>query len=67
MKSKSSRASKGGRERSLVGRDVWYRGHVWRVTGMQEGDSQGSPWLTLRRGVGIKAFAKNYEVIEALN
>ena len=69
MKSKSSRAPRTGRggESSLVGRDVWFRGQVWRVISAEEGDSHGSPWLTLRRGLGIKAFAKTYEVCEAFN
>lgn len=52
----------------LVGRDVVYQGHVWRVVASQEDqDAHGSPWLTLRRGGGIEAIAKSYELREALN
>ena len=50
----------------LIGRDVVFRGRVWRVVSANTGgNAQGSPWLTLRRGLGIEALAKSYELQEA--
>ena len=54
-------------DHTLIGYDVWFRGRVWRVVSAHGGDNHGSPWLTLKRGLGIEALAKTYEVQEALN
>ena len=52
----------------LIGRQVWFRGSIWRVISAHTGGSnQGSPWLTLKRAAGIEALAKIHEVQEALN
>ncbi len=69
MNESTERASKLGRGSTsgLIGREVWFRGQVWRVVSASGGNTHGSPWLTLMRGFGIKAMAKRYEVIEAFN
>ena len=64
---KRSKRAKRIIDHRLIGRSVFYRGRVWRVVSAHSGDSQGSPWLTLKRGLGIEALAKQHEVSEALN
>ena len=50
------------RNHAWVGRDVLFRGRVWRVVkGEAPRRAHGSPWLTLRRG-DVEAIAKPYEL-----
>jgi hypothetical protein len=54
-------------QHTLIGRQVWFRGVIWRVISAHTGSNQGSPWLTLKRGPGFEALAKVHEVNEAFN
>lgn len=54
------------RDHVLVGKEVWYQGHIWRVVSAHANPGM-SAWLTLKRGLGIEALAKSYEVNETFN
>lgn len=51
----------------FVGRSVRYKGHYWRVVSAHQSGSDKTPWLTLKRGLGLEAAAKESEVEEVLN
>jgi len=53
-------------DHALIGKEVWYRGEIWRVVSAHA--MRGvNPWLTLKRGMGIEVLAKSYELKEAYN
>lgn len=54
-------------DHALVGKHVWYKKNIWLVVSAHANKSTASPWLTLKRGAGIEALAKSYEVTELLN
>ena len=51
----------------LLGMDVWYKGKLWRVVAAHYTAQRVCPWLTLKRGQGIEALAKSYEVVQVFN
>lgn len=53
-------------EHVLVGSNVYYQSHIWRVTAAHQDNPETSPWLVLRRGL-LEATAKPYEVVTAFD
>lgn len=54
-------------DHALIGKHVWYNNNIWLVVSAHANGSTASPWLTLKRGAGIEALAKSYEVEELVN
>jgi len=48
----------------LVGRTVTFRNRFWKVVSAHRADTGSSPWLTLKRGLGLETTAKAHEVKE---
>jgi len=53
-------------DHALLGKEVWFQGHIWRVVSAHANPGI-TPWLTLKRGFGIETVAKSYELTETFN
>jgi hypothetical protein len=49
-------------DHSLVGKQVEYQGHIWRVSSARRRNDQGKAWLILRRHPRVIVMVKEYEV-----
>lgn len=54
-------------DHSLIGKQVEYQGHIWRVSSARQREDQGKAWLILRRHPRISVVVKEYEVREVFD